>query len=197
MWAIRPRLAGNAAIDTRIVLTREARDAVVGVVATRIDAQTASNDLVALVGRVAAIGVVFASAASCDKTTREIIATRGKADFTHGTGRVGVAQRIRVWTRRAERARGAPRATASAPGATNSAGAAASCHAPRATESARAAIDASVRIDGGVAPTRRRDSGFTTARHGGSGQQNVSKEAHGLVGNPPNEHRSLGLSRMR
>jgi len=183
VWAIRPRLARNAAIDTRIVFTSEARDAIVGVVATRIGAEAASNAWLALVGSVAAIGVVFAGAAACDETTREIVATRRNTDLTHRAGRVDVAQCVQVWARRTKRAGGAPRATAS--GSTQSAGTAVSTHAPRAvraTQSARAAgttIDPSVRIYGGVAPNRRRDRGFTTAGHGCCNQQNVSKEAHG------------------
>ena len=108
MWAIRSGLAGNAAIDAHLVLARKARKAVVGVIATaRNGAQTASNALIAFVGRVAAIGIVVASAAARDETALDIDATRGQTDFaaggnavlTHGTGRVGVvAECVLVWT---------------------------------------------------------------------------------------------------
>jgi hypothetical protein len=110
VWAIRSGLAGNAAIDTHLVLARKARKAVVGIVTTRLGAQTASNALIALVGRVAAIGRVVASAAARDETALDVIATRGPTDFatggnadlTHGTGHVRVvAQCVLVWTCRA------------------------------------------------------------------------------------------------
>jgi len=191
MRAIQTRLARNAAVDTLAVLASKARNAVIGVVTARIDAQTASDAQIALVGQVAAIAVVFATATAYDETTREIIAARRKTDFTHRTWIVIVAQRVHVWTRRAERARGAPRPTAA--GAANSAGAGISSHSPRATNPvnpAGAPIDASVQIDGGVAPRGRRDSGFTTAGRSCSDQQNVSKETH--RGQPAEPRRSLG-----
>jgi hypothetical protein len=137
--AIGARLAGDPAIHTHIVLARKARKAIVGIVTTRIGAQTASNTLVALVGRVAAIGIVVAGAAARDEAALDIIATRGQTDFaaggnadlTDGTGHVGViAQCVLVWTCRAttEGCSGAPRAAPHGP--TNSANAAVSSHAP-------------------------------------------------------------------
>jgi hypothetical protein len=116
VWAIRSRLAGNAAIDARVVLARKTGEAVVGIVTIRLggQTQTASNALVALVGRIAAIGIVVASAAARDKTPLDILATRGQTDFATGgnadltdrTGRVDVvAQGVLVWTCRATTAR--------------------------------------------------------------------------------------------
>jgi hypothetical protein len=69
-----------------------------------------TNTLIALVGRVAAIGIVVASAAARDETALDIIATRGPTDFatggnadlTHGTRPVRVvAQCVFVGTCRA------------------------------------------------------------------------------------------------
>lgn len=194
MRAIRTWLAGNATIDAYVVLAGKARNAIVGVIATRIDAQTAADALVALIGRIAAVRVVLAGAATRDETTREILAARRKTDFAHRAWVVGVAQRVRVWTGRAERARGAPRAigsafaagAASSARAANSARAAVSSHAPGSTNSAGAAINATVQIDAGIAfraGRKRRSSGFTTTGRSCSGQKNASKETHSLDGN--------------
>ena len=177
MRTVRARLAGDTAVDTGVALAGKSGDAIVGVVTARIGTQTASDAQVALVGRIAAVSLVLASATAGDKTTREVVAARRKTDLTHRARAVCVAQCVRVWTRRAERARGAPRAIDSA-AATR---AAVSSHAPDATGSALAPIDAAVQIDAGAAfgtGRKRGGSRFTTTGHSCSSQQNVSKETH-------------------
>ncbi|MBW2190739.1 MAG: hypothetical protein JRG93_14325 [Deltaproteobacteria bacterium] len=67
--AIGARFAGDPTVHARIALAGKARNAVVGIVATGIDAQAASNTQVALVSRIAAVVVVLAGAATGDETT--------------------------------------------------------------------------------------------------------------------------------
>ena len=189
MRTVRARLAGDTAVDTGVALAGKPGNAIVRVVTAWIDAQAASDAQVALVGRIAAVGSVVASAAAGDETTREVVAAGRKTDLTHRAWAVCVAQGVRVWTRRAERARGAPRAIDSAAAT----GAAVSSHAPDATGSARAPIDAAVQIDAGAAFRtwrKRGGSRFTTTGHSCSSQQNVSKETHCRSGSP----REAGLS---
>jgi hypothetical protein len=198
MRTVRARLAGDTAIDAGFALAGKSGDAIVGVVTARIGTQTASDAQVALVGRIAAVSFVLASATTGDKTTREVVAARRKTDLTH-CARIGcVAQCVRVWTRRAERARGAPRAieSAAATRAANSTGAEVSSHAPDAAGSALAPIDAAVQIDASAAfrtGRKRGGSRFTTTGHSCSSQQNVSKETHCRSGSP----REAGLSAVR
>jgi hypothetical protein len=91
MWAVRARLARNAAVDTGAVLTSKARDAIVRVATARLDAQATSDAQVARISRVAAILVVVATATTGDETTRQVLAARRKTDFAHRAWLVGVA----------------------------------------------------------------------------------------------------------
>ena len=91
MRTVRTRLARNAAVDAGLVLASKARDAVVGVVAARLDAQTTPDAQVALVGRVAAVLVVLATAATGDETARQILTAGRKTDFAHRARLVRVA----------------------------------------------------------------------------------------------------------
>ena len=191
MRTVQARLAGDTAVDTGVALAGKAGNAIVRVVTARIATQAASDAQVALVGRIAAVGSVVASAAAGDETTREVVAAGRKTDLTHRAWAVCVAQRVRVWTRRAERARGTPRAID--PAAANSTGADVSSHAPDATGSSRAPVDAAVQIDASAAfrtGRKRGGSRFTTTGHSCSSQQNVSKETHCRSGSP----REAGLS---
>ncbi len=91
MRTVRTRLARNAAVDAGLVLASKARDAVVGVVTARLDAQTTPDAQVALVGPVAAVLVVLATTPTGDETTRQVLAAGPKTDFAHRARLVGVA----------------------------------------------------------------------------------------------------------
>ena len=110
MRAVRTGLAGNPTIGAHPVLACKARDAVVGVIATRTGAKAAPDGQIAFVGWIGAIVVVLAPAAARDETARKVIAARREADFTDGAcvARIRVAERVGVWARWAKRAGGAP-----------------------------------------------------------------------------------------
>jgi hypothetical protein len=192
--AIGARFAGNPAILARIALAGKARNAIVGVVATGLATQTAFNAEVALVCRIAAVVVVLASAATDDETTRELIAPRQKADFTGRTRGVLVAQRVHIRASGAKGAGVAPRA-ASVRAAVWVATVGAPVEDAPVVYRAVARVNAAVQIDTGVAShirRERRGSGFTTAGHSCSSQQNVSKETHRERRQPRNQQRVAG-----
>ena len=202
MRAIRTGLAGHAAVNTNVVLAGKARNTVVGVIAARIDAQTAADALVARVRRVAAIIVDLTRASTCDETPREIIAACEKTDFPDGARTVGVAKRIQVRARRAERARVTPRA-APIDTATVATVGTATVSSPVGRDARVGtgvidrSVDPAVWIDASVASWERGGSGFTTAGRSCSGQQNVSKETHRKQSSPATNSRSAGRFTVR
>ena len=188
MRTVRTRLARNAAVDAGAVLASKARNAIVGVVTARLDAQTTLDAQVARVGRVAAVLVVLAAATTGDETTRASprspskdrlrpprtagprrivrpgLGTPGKARWSCTMG-----HRLRLRSHQARRCPSVLR-----------------CRRPPPAR-AVTAIDARVRIDAGTAlrtGRKRGGSRFTTAGHSCSGQQNVSKETHCRSGKP-------------
>jgi len=132
------RLTGGPAIHACVAFACEARNAVVGVVATGLAAQATSDAEVALICRIAAVIIVLAAAATGDETSREIVASREKADFPGRARVVLVAQGIHVRASGTKGAGIAPRA-ASIWGATIWAGV------------GDAAVDTGI-VDGAVAP---------------------------------------------
>ena len=184
MRAISAGLARNATIGAGAVLAGKTGDAVVGIIATLLDAETAVNGLVACIGRVYAVLVVRAGAATGDEAARKVFASSGgKTDLTDGARVLGVAQGIRVgagWTD----------STSLAPGATTIGLAVIDTTIDAAIGAATIDTalwenDAPIRIDRAIVPRivgRRRGGRLATAGRDRSGQQEVSKETHGLGG---------------
>jgi hypothetical protein len=101
--------ARNPPVDTGVVLTREARNAVVGIIATGLDAETAVNGLVTCIGRISTVLVLRADPATDDDAARKVFANGWNTVLTDGAGVVGVAQGVRiraVWTARTSLAPG-------------------------------------------------------------------------------------------
>jgi hypothetical protein len=182
--AIRTVLARNAAIDADVFFACEPSNTIVRVIAARIDAKAATDALIALVGRVTAVVVIFACTAAYDETAREIIAAGRQTRLAHRTGVFHVAKRIRVWTRRTTKTRVAPRATTVGNAAVT---APVRRDAPIVAGVADGSveIDTAVQIDGGIASQfvgNDGGNGFTTAGRCRNDQHEVSKEWHRLGG---------------
>ena len=191
MRAVGPGPAGNAAVGTCATFASKPGDAIVGIIAAGVDAETAVDAQVACVGRVSAVFVVLTGATACDETTGEVFAAGKKANFTGRTRVLGVTQGVHIRTAGAERAGLAPGATAidttvdtsidatvdAAVGTTvdTAVGTAVGTGIDAAVRKQKAAV----RIDGGILGTRGGGRVTATGRDR-SGQHEVSKESHGL-----------------
>jgi len=102
--AVGAGFAGHTAVDTSAALAGKARNAVVGVVATGLGAQTPTDAWVALVRGLAAVLVHVAGSAPGDEAAREVVATGGQTDLADPAWGVVVAEGSRVRARRTEHA---------------------------------------------------------------------------------------------
>jgi hypothetical protein len=171
VWAIRDGDARYASVGAGVVLARETRHAIVGIVAAAWDRSKAPADLeVADVVGVTTVADVLASPAPDDEAALKIITAVLEAYLAHRTGVVVVAEVFLIRTRRATRA-----------GATT--GLDASVRAPVGNAAVRATltpVEPAVQIDARIATSilERGGSGITTASRRRSGQQHVSKGSH-------------------
>jgi hypothetical protein len=186
--AISAGLARNATIGAGAVLAGKTGNAVVGIIATLLDAETAVNGLVACIGRVCAVLVVRAGAATGDEAARKVFASSGgMTDLTDGARVLEVAQGIRVGAGSADSTSVAPGATTIGLAAIDAAVDAAIYPAIRLTtiDTTLRKHDATIRIGRGIVARivgRRRGGRLATAGRDRSGQQEVSKETHWLGG---------------
>jgi hypothetical protein len=174
--AVGANLARDPAIDAGSALACEARYAIIRVVTTGLDAKAAADGLIAGVRGIVAVLVVLACASPGGEATGEALAARRNTNLTDGTGGFVVTKGIDSRASWAEGARVAPGQPAIQNAAVGDARVGSTVRDTRITP-----VDPSVQIDGRVAPSISRDrgcSGFTTADHRRSGQQNVSKETH-------------------
>jgi len=162
VWTIGDGNARYASVGAGVVLARETRHAVVGIVAAAWDRSKAPASLeVAEVVGVRTAVVVLAGAASDDEAALKIITAVLEAYLAHRTGVVVVAEVFLIRTRRATRAGATARLDASV-------------RAPVGNAAVRAAftpIKPAIQIDARIATSIEGSggNGITTANHGRSG----------------------------
>jgi hypothetical protein len=180
---VRALRAGQTTVYTGAIFTSETRDTIVRVVATRLNTKAPSDGSLAPVRRVGTVGVGVASAAPSHEAAREVLATGRQANFAYGTRGLVIAKLGRIRTGGTQ-LRGLAPGAAAIRGAAIGSGVGEAAVEPAIFEApiigrgvqVRAGIwNRSIANDSGW---DRRGRGFTTAGHGQSDQQSVSKEAH-------------------
>jgi len=175
VWAIGEGDARHASIGAGVVLARETRDAIVGIVAAWSRSKASADLEVARVLRVTAVVIVRAGASSCHEAALQVIATGLEANLAHGAGIVVVAEVFFVGTCRTKRAGATTRPRIEAGVETPVAGVG---NAP--IHASLTPVQPAVQIDARIAASilERGGSGITTASRRRSGQQHVSKGSH-------------------
>jgi hypothetical protein len=171
--AIGPKLARHATIGANAIFAREARHAIVGVAAARLDTQATMDLEVARVGGIAAVEIVLAGSSTGDEAPGVILAAGGQTNLADGTRSLVIAKRLEIGTRRTQDARRAPGASIW--------NASVRDRAIRPCVDGTIEVDASIRIDGGIASRIggcRWSGGAAAAGRGCHSQRNTSKEAH-------------------
>ena len=188
--------AGYPPIDTCVLLARETGDAVDGIVAAGLSAKASAYRAIAdvflgladLAGTaelalLAAIRVVFARAAADLKAAGQVLAPGREAFLARRAGVFRIAERVRIWTRRAKGGRLAPGAPIR--GASVGLASVPAAAVDRPVGYGAVHVNASVGVDRRVGSSVRRNragGGFTATRCGRGDQQNVSEEAHDFGG---------------
>jgi hypothetical protein len=171
MRAIQLGSARRSPVDAFPFLACEAGHTVVGVVASGLDSETATDQRLAGVVGVATVLVVFACAAAGNEAPEEVLAARRQTNFAGRAWVLGVAEKLGVWTRGTEGARVAPWAAAVGQAAVGR----------RAAVDRAVEVDTTIEIDRCIASRiggKRRRIGSAAAHRACGDQANVSKESH-------------------